>query len=510
MNFVKPKQGEITDQRFAELITLMADPYYDREFFTNLIYCVDRGRGTRDLFEGFLKELSHQAEWSDDLDRALLQLLYAFQASSIVREGYQLLPLTQGMYTTALYRSAGAKPCSTGKLQSTEMRASTVQEFADLIRRETRAVESPELAWASFLFLMENRTTRAQTVSTLLSYAALNTDPLSFELLVRGVDVALACGFKANEWILRRPFERFWTHAQPLEVAAQGWRLSKSFEWSTDDEKDSPWQAQWNEELWMKIVTQSAESAWEQIQKMLQAGARLDQIFSLLTLFRGRAFFAMKPEQWTRTSASLLYADALQSAARWCPQNQMALLATSLAELVKMAQVVATQKPVRPTGESILERTSRTISKDRLILRLDDAVERGHRSEALELMSVIVADQGLSHSVSDRLVLISSKQDGWTYDQRTMAVTVALTRAYDQALRSGLSGEALSDAIYGLLQFLSDQREACLQLVAKTGTYGNALPLSQYDVSQGARIVDRFLFNQLRNAQRIKVWPSQN
>jgi hypothetical protein len=46
-------------------------------------------------------------------------------------------------------------------------------------------------------------------------------------------------------------------------------------------------------------------------------------------------------------------------------------------------------------------------------------------------------------------------------------------------------------------------------IMAKIYGYGG-MQKSQFDVSGGARIVDRFIFNQLRNAQRVKVWPSDN
>jgi len=225
---------------------------------------------------------------------------------------------------------------------------------------------------------------------------------------------------------------------------------------------------------------------------------------------RGRCLFSMKTEQWSRVSASLFYGDALASVARWCPEIEIQLLATSLCELAKLTQVLGTATPLRPTGTQVLDGTSKDISKDRLILRLDDVVERGERFEALEIMTVVLKDSGLSQTVCDRLILMASKQDAWTFDQKTIGLATILTKAYDAALRLQMSGLSPQDAVFGLLRYLSDQRETSLDVVQKTGTYGNAMSLSTYDVSAGARIVDRFVFNQMRNAQRVKIWPSDN
>ena len=38
-------------KKFRENIQLMLDPYFDREFFTNLIYLIDRNKTARDVFE---------------------------------------------------------------------------------------------------------------------------------------------------------------------------------------------------------------------------------------------------------------------------------------------------------------------------------------------------------------------------------------------------------------------------------------------------------------------------
>src|SRR5690606_3157538 len=97
---------------------------------------------------------------------------------------------------------------------------------------------------------------------------------------------------------------------------------------------------------------------------------------------------------------SILYGDALQAAARWVPLEKVALLGVSLVDLTKLAQMVSSDTPVRPTGRSVLDGTSKNIPKDRLILRLDDAIERGDRGSCLELMAVILGDQGLSHTLT--------------------------------------------------------------------------------------------------------------
>lgn len=499
----------MTEEKFHEKISMIVDPYFDREFFTNLIYCMDRDKSIRQIFEACFEQLSESPEISIDLDKSLLQMLYAFSATSMVRETYQWLPLFQALYSASLLRSNGQKPIAYQKANVVAPRASTVAEFTDLIRRETRSVESPERAWSSLMFLLDNRTTRSQTVATLLGYAVLNADALTLELLVKSIDVAMACGWRSNSIILKRAFERFWANPKPLQVVAQGWRVSKAL---TQQEKDGElvWKPEWAEDLWTRLTTQSVESAWEGVDKAIGQGAKFEQIFVLLGLLRGRCLFSMKSEQWHRVAASLFYGDTLASVARWCPEIQVQLLAASLCELSKLTQIIGTATPLRPTGAQVLDGTSKNISKDRLILRLDDVVERGERFEALEIMSVILKDSGLSQTVCDRLVLMASKQDGWTFDQKTIGLATILTKIYDSALRLQMSGPALQDSIYGLLRFLSDQREASLEVVQKTGTYGDRMKPSQYDVSGGARIVDRYVFNQARNAQRVKIWPSDN
>lgn len=498
----------INEEKFKEKIAMLSDPYYDREFFTHLIYCIDRGQTVRTIFEAMTAQISASPTFSEDLDKSLLQLFYAFQCSSLLRENYQWLPMAQALYAVSLNHGDGKAPLGFRELNDVGPSATNLADFTEAIRRETRNVVSPEASWGGLLFLLENRTTRAQAVGALLGYAVLNSDALSLELLTKGVEVSVACGWKANSIILRRPFARFWANPKPLQVVAQGWRLSKALTSSPSGSGEIHWSPEWSEEFWNRLTQQSVESAWEHVDRLMSKGASIDQMFTLFALLRGRCLFSMKSEQWARVTASLLYGDALQTAARWCPDLRVPILATSLCELSRIAQMIGTAVPLRPTGAHVLDGVSKNISKDRLILRLDDLVERGERHEALEVMAVILKDQGLSQVLCDRLVLMAAKQDAWTFDQKTLPVAHLLTRAFDQALRLGMSGGLLVDAIYGLLRLLSDERDLALEVVDRTGTYGNSLPRSQYDVSGGARIVDRFVFNQMRNAQRVKIWPS--
>ena len=65
------------EAKFRQKIELMTDPYYDREFFTNLVYCMDRKKSLRDIFEGVLQEFSVTPEFNDVLDKTLLNLFYS-------------------------------------------------------------------------------------------------------------------------------------------------------------------------------------------------------------------------------------------------------------------------------------------------------------------------------------------------------------------------------------------------------------------------------------------------
>lgn len=153
---------------------------------------------------------------------------------------------------------------------------------------------------------------------------------------------------------------------------------------------------------------------------------------------------------------------------------------------------------------------STNLGKNQLVLRLDDACERGDRRHALDLLALILEDRGLTHSVSDRMLLMASKQDGWTYERSSIPTALILTKAYQSGVRMQLSEGLMDDALYGLLRYISDQREVALDEARKRGNYGDGgLSKSTFDVSGGSKIVDRFVFNQLRNAQRIQVWPGE-
>lgn len=519
---------KIDAQKFREKIGLICDPYFDREFFTNLIYCADRGKSIRDVFEAALDEVSRDPS-KGDLDASILHFFYTYQTSSVMRENYQWLPLAQGIYGTAIQRGDGQKQVYGNPRPAHLMpKAISPAEFESAIKRDVRKVESKDAVWQGLLFLLENRTTRAQAIKAMIREAVFGCDPLSFELIVKGFDLSLSSGWRSQHLNLLKPFERFWTSASAPEVALHGFRLAKSQPLKKNLDAGS-WRSEWTEDLWKIASSQGAEATWARLNEYADAGVSIEQLFAILGLLRGRTLFSMMSDQWPRVAASLVYGEALQSAARWVPEDAVQFLAISAAEFSKLAQALGSSLPARPVGQNILDGVSKNISKDRLILRLDDCVEQGQRTEALELMAVILNDEGLSHSVSDRLLLVASKQDSWTYHMRTIPVAYVVTRTFDQCRRLGISGEALADSMFGLLRFLSDQRDVSLAVVEKTGTYGDGLfqyqgqrgimakiyghgglSRSEFDVSGGARIVDRFVFNQMRNAQRVKVWPSDN
>ncbi|MBN8554927.1 MAG: hypothetical protein J0L93_05730 [Deltaproteobacteria bacterium] len=497
------------EYKFKEKINLISDPYFDREFFTNLIYCIDRKKTIREVFEAVMNEIQLTPSYSEDFDRALLQLFYSYQASSFVRENYQWLPLTQGIYSIALQRGKGQKPLGHHQWLPVKTQASTPEQFDELVRKDLRAVESQSFAWGALLFLLDNRTTRAKAVASIVKHAVTDSDPQTVEMMVKAFDIALSSGWKANSNIMKRPFDRFWKASKAPEFVAKAAQLSKSIPLE-ESATTSVWKSEWTENLWKRISEQSVESAWEYLVTLFKEGAGFEQAFALLGVFRGRCLFSMKTEQWPYVTASLSYSEALQSSARWVSEEQSFFLAISLFDLVQLSQRLQTQPIPRPTGATVLDGVSKNISKDRLILRLDDKIELGHRADALDLSVVILNDEGLSHSISDRLILMASKQDGWTFGSRTISTAMILVKAFDECRRLGMNGETIRDAVYGLIRFLTDQRALSLQVVPLTGTYGEGMKPSQFDVSGGARIVDRFVFNQMRNAQRIKIWPSDN
>lgn len=528
LSFPGPIPSKITTDKFLEKVSLICDPYCDREFFTNLIYCLDRQKSIRDVFEAALDAVLPDVA-SDSLDSAFLHFFYSYQAANSMRENYQWLPMAQGLYALMIQRGDGQKPLFGRKVVETPpSKAMTPAEFESAIRRDVRKVEPRDSVWQGLLFLLENRSTRSQAVKALIRTALVESDPLTFELIVKAVDLSLSSGWRSQNKLLWRAFNRFWSQEAAPEVVVQGLRLSKS-QVLTKVHDAGKWSKEWTEDLWRLASTMGAESAWSQMVNWAEAGANIDQLFSALSALRARTLYAMSSDQWPRVAASLVYGDALQSAARWLPEEADQYLAISLVEFSKLARLLGEKIPDRPTGKSVLDGASKNISKDRLVLRLDDCVERGAREEALELMAAILKDEGLSHSIADRLMLMAAKQDGFTFHMRTLPMAFIISRGFESCRRLGVTGLGVEDALFGLLRFLSDQRDISLEIVQKTGTYGDGLvkyqgekgvwakaygygglPLSQYDVSGGARIVDRFVFNQIRNAQRVKLWPSDN
>jgi len=465
------------------------------------------------VFDAVLREVCKSASFTEELDKGLLHLFYSYQASSVVKENYQWLPLAQGIYSMALFRGDGEKLVERRENFSDRSEAITAEEFKSLIRLEVRDVEPIERAWTGLLFLLENRTMRGKAIEALVEEALRSCDALTIKLIMKGLDLSLSSGWKSCDALLGRAFQKFWSSRKQNEQAillGQRLAITGRFGQLKLDDPTPVWRADWTDELWRKLSTESAESVWQTYERWVGEGVSLDQLFGIQMLFRGRCLFAMKSEQWPRVCESIEFADALLSASRWLPQARLTFLAIHLFDLIEVVRQTGSTTPALPTGQDILDGVSKNISKDRLILRLEDAVERGERQHALELMAVILKDQGLTHSMTDRVVLMASKQDGWTFDFKTLSTATVLTRAFDAVPRWGFKGDAIAETLYGLLRFLSDERELSTQMAKKTGTYGEGLSHSQFDVSSGARIVDRFVFNQMRNGQRIKIWPSNN
>src|SRR5690606_20283733 len=128
------------DNWFDQKIKLICDPYFDREFFTNLIFCIDRKKTIREVFESALAEYNLSPQFTDDFDRAILHLFYSHQAAQHLRENYQWLPLAQGLYTASLFRSNGRHPVKTRDLAPVEARGSSIEEFKKMIQKEARQV----------------------------------------------------------------------------------------------------------------------------------------------------------------------------------------------------------------------------------------------------------------------------------------------------------------------------------------------------------------------------------
>jgi len=503
--------SEIQDW-FKQRIRLICDPYFDREFFTNLIYLIDRKKSLSEIFEAAVQEIDETGEFTEETDRALCHLFYAYKAANFLRESYQWLPLAGGLYGLAMYRGNANKPLQLSGREPIPSQASTIEEFQSQIRLEARRVSSYEKAWSSFQFLLENRSTRSRALSVLVQSLIYEGDLLSVALLTQACDASFATGWKKHSVLMRRAFERFWEEGKDFEV-------SEFYQKALNIEKARPiefkrgapavWKDEYSEEFWHRVSEESLESAWEFLSQLAADGLSLDQVLCLLDLGRGRAFFGMRADQWPIVTKSLLYADAIRTAVRWSPDKASLYLGASLANLVDCAQRISKVRATHFSGD-LPYVLSKDVSKNQLILRLDDACERGDEGEALRLMNILVTNRELSHSLADRLVLMASKQDVWTYDFSTIPVAFVLTQAYQESIRLKMESRLARDALFGLLRYLSDQRAESLDEVKATGNYGDGgLPLSPFDVSGGARIVDRFVFNQMRNAQRIFVWPTE-
>lgn len=504
--------SELTDW-FKQRIRLISDPYFDREFFTNLIYLIDRKKTPREVFEAVVSEIDTTGGFSPDTDRALCHLFYAYQAANFLRESYQWLPLAGGIYGLAMYRSERAtEPLALSGRAVISSQASTVDEFQSQIRLEARRVSSYEKAWASFQFLLENRSTRSTALSILMQSLIYEGDLLSVALLSRACDASFATGWKQHSVLLRRAFERFWEEGKDFEVS-EFYQKALSLEKSRAIEfkKGAPiaWREEWSEEFWHRVSEESLESSWEFLHQLSTDGLSLDQALCLLDLGRGRALFGIREDQWPIVTKSLLYADAIRTAIRWSPEKASLYLGASLANLVNCAQKVSKVRATK-LPESLPYLLSKNLSKNQMLLRLDDACERGNEAEALRLLSILAEDSEMSHSLADRLLLMACKQDVWTYDFSSIPSALIITHAYAEAVRLRMQSKLAKDALFGLLRFLSDQRAEALNEVKVTGNYGDGgMYHSPFDVSGGARIVDRFVFNQMRNAQRIFIWPTE-
>lgn len=500
---------------FQRKIALICDPYFEREFFTNLIFCMDRDKNLRDIMEEALACFERGGEQNDDLDRAILHLFYAYQASSFLRESYQALPVFQALFAIATFRSDGSVPITHSETKRHTAQAASLKEFQAILRRESRRVSSFDQAWSQLLFFLGNRSMRTRALQILIQTALLEADVLTAALLMKAIDLSFANAWKNSDVIMKRAFERFWEKGirkKRSNVVGQALSLTQSAPLDLPVTSSKEVSEETVERFWAIATTETPESLWSFIHSQSES-LSFDRVFSILELVRGRSLFTMKLEQWPLVSKSVTYAAALRSAARWVPEQRALYLASSVIDVVRLVQLVSQDVPQSSpdaASSKSLSELSKNLSKNQLVLRLDDACEKGDRRHALELMKLIVSDRGLSHSVSDRLVLMACKQDAWTYDQMTIPLAMNLTQAYQDADRLKLLGSLSSDALYGLLRFLSDQRQKALQDKVDRGHYEDGgLKESTFDVSGGARILDRFVFNQLRNSQRIQVWPSE-
>lgn len=498
---------------FHQRVRLINDPYFEREFFTNLIHCMDRKKSLRELLEESLKVYKQTGQDSNEGDQALLHLFYAYQASQFVRESYQWLPLAQGLFTKALFRGDARKPLADIEVKESETAAVTLEDFLEMTKLEARRVSSYDKAWSGFRFLMQSRSSRAKAIGQVMKALFYEGDVLSTSLFMKAIDISFSTAWKQTSLMTYRAFQRFWEEGKDLEVSPYFQKavgLTKAQEFKTAQERPLEWQPEWDEEIWEAFSKQSAEAAWEKMTELSLRGMTVDQALTCFDLIRGRCLFQMDEEQWPLMTQSLLYGDAIRSAIRWSPDQASLFLAMSLADLSRVTQQISVRETQRPNGTAIMAGFSLNLSKNQLLLRLDDACERGDATEALALLAVILKEKGLAHSVSDRLIMMASKQDGWTYEMSSIPVAMILCNAYQEAERLKIQGHLAKDGLFGLLRFMSDQRRLSIQQVIETGHYNDGgLYKSPFDVSNGARIVDRFVFNQMRNAQRVQIWPGE-
>jgi hypothetical protein len=508
------EQSMVTIQEpwFADRMHLALDPYFEREFFTNLIYCIDRKKSLRDVLLATLSDFERYGRYDEKLDQCVLHLMTCYQATSELRESYQWLPMAQALFTAALFRGDARKPLTENEWQKTEASAGKLEDFVFSIGKQARRVGNFEQAWSHLLFALENRSQRAAVCEAMTSSAVSTEDPLTFGLLMKAFDLCFASAWKQNEVLLKRAFSRFWYSENAVTsasvVQAQG-LVASSPDLKLKNGAGSHWDEAMSEELW-KAALQSSEAVWELVRRWSSKEVSFDQWFAACQLMRGRVLLRMRSEQWPLVSDSVTYAQGLESATRWDPSRKLFYLATNVCDLTTLIRLVSCSEKVDPLAERVAKTLSSNVSKNQLVLRLDDACERGDREEALDLVALMIEDAGLSHSLSDRLLLMASKQDAWTYETQTIPLALAMTKAYQAGGRMKMGTSFVADACFGLLRFLSDQREAALQEARRRGNYGDGgLSKSPFDVSSGARIVDRFVFNQMRNAQRIQIWPSE-
>lgn len=511
---VQPESsGSLDDAWFVQRMQLATDPYYEREFFTNLIYCVDRKKSIRDVVSVAVRELDYFGEDTDQSDRALWHLCCAYQASSELRESYQWLPIFQALFGLSLYRSDAKKPLAPRPVESVSPAAGKLEDFDFMIGKEARRVGSFEQAWGQLLYFLENRTQRSKACEVLISQAAKTESALTLGLLTKALDLSFASAWKRNAIFMKRAFKRFW-QTQTVE-APHSYLQGKSLLTSTPELNFKSGVGQkmredFLESFWTQLTQHSAEAAWESVREGTKQGASYEQWVRICHLVTGRILLVMKREQWPLVTDSIQYLSALESAGRWDPLNRAHHLATMVAELSSLSKKLPTELSHTRSAKDLAPVLSENMAKNQLVLRLDDACERGDREQSFALLKLILEDGGLTPSLCDRLLLMACKQDAWTFEMTTIPTAHFLMNAFQAVERLGLQSQLAQDAVFGLLRYLSDQREFSIAEARKRGDYGDGgLSKSTFDVSDGARILDRFVFNQVRNAQRIQIWPTE-